>query len=99
MKKNLVRFVAVLSLTLSAASFVGPSAFAAEPAVPGSQGRMPVCKQEAGDRKGEELKAFMKTCLSAGKTSQQDKMKRCNREATGKKGDERRAFMSTCLKA
>lgn len=96
MKK--IRFVAVLSLGLSTASFIGPSAFAADPAVSPPRGRMSLCNQEVGDRKGEERKAFMKTCLSARKTSQQDKMKMCNREATGKKGDERRAFMSHCLK-
>jgi hypothetical protein len=47
--------------------------------------------------KGDERKAFMKTCLSAKKETQQDKMKTCNADATGKKGDERKAFMKECL--
>jgi hypothetical protein len=54
--------------------------------------------------KGDERKAFMKSCLSgdeaAAGNSQQSKMKTCNDEAGKKalKGDERKAFMSTCLK-
>ena len=46
---------------------------------------------------GDERKAFMKTCLSAKKQTQQEKMKSCNTEAAGKKGDERKAFMKECL--
>jgi hypothetical protein len=55
------------------------------------------CNKEAGDKKGDERKTFMKTCLSAKKTTQQDKMKACNKDATGKKGDERKSFMKECL--
>jgi hypothetical protein len=61
------------------------------------QTKMATCNSEAGDKKGEERKAFMKTCLSSKPVSQQDKMKTCNQEATGKKGDERKAFMKQCL--
>jgi hypothetical protein len=57
------------------------------------QGKMASCNKEAGDKKGDERKAFMKTCLSA----QQDKMKSCNADAKGKTGDERKAFMKECL--
>ena len=63
------------------------------------QTKMAMCNKEAVDKKGDERKAFMKTCLSAKKASpQQSKMKACNAEATGKKGDERKKFMSECLK-
>ena len=50
--------------------------------------------------KGDERKAFMKTCLSNKPATQQDKMKTCNADAKAKtlKGDERKAFMSDCLK-
>ena len=51
----------------------------------------------AGEKKGDERKAFMKECLSAKKVTQQDKMKSCNKDAEGKKGDERKAFMKDCL--
>lgn len=66
------------------------------------EGRMATCNKEAGDKKGDERKAFMKECLStksAGMTPQQEKMKKCNVDAKGKSGDERKKFMSACLKA
>ena len=51
--------------------------------------------------KGDERKAFMKSCLSnkpEAEATQQSKMKTCNAEAAGKKGAERKTFMSECLK-
>ncbi|HKX01687.1 MAG TPA: PsiF family protein [Methylomirabilota bacterium] len=69
------------------------------------QERMKACNSEAGDKKGDERKAFMSSCLKAGAPaapmSQQDKMKKCNTDASAKalKGDERKGFMSECLKA
>lgn len=66
------------------------------------QEKMKNCNAQAADKKGDERKAFMKTCLSAkseaAPATQQNKMKQCNKEATGKKGAERKAFMSECLK-
>ena len=70
------------------------------------QDKMKACNADAKGMKGDERKAFMKTCLSKGsdpvaaegKTTQQSKMKTCNEEAKGKTGDERKAFMSSCLK-
>lgn len=72
------------------------------------QSKMGTCNKEAGDKKGDERKAFMKECLSAKpaapaasdkKTTQQEKMKTCNKDAGEKalKGDERKAFMKECL--
>jgi hypothetical protein len=71
---------------------------------------MATCNKEAEGKKGDERKAFMKTCLSAKaepaakpaddpKSAQQSKMKTCNADAAGKKGDERKAFISECLKS
>ena len=62
------------------------------------QSKMKTCNNEAADKKGDERKAFMKTCLSNKPATQQDKMKTCSADAKGKKGDERKAFMSDCLK-
>ena len=62
------------------------------------QTKMASCNKEATDKKGDERKAFMKSCLSAKPMTQQSKMKTCNVEAGDKKGDERKAFMSECLK-
>jgi psiF repeat len=77
---------------------LGLMAGAAQAAEPGKQqSKMADCNKEAGDKKGDERKAFMKTCLSAKKPTQQDKMKTCNADAKGKAGDERKAFMKECL--
>jgi psiF repeat len=73
------------------------------------QVRMKDCAGKAGDRKGDERKKFMSSCLkgedvtasSAKQVGQQNKMKSCNKDAADKKlkGDERKKFMSECLKA
>lgn len=69
------------------------------------QNKMKECNQKATGMKGDERKAFMKTCLSAKKeeaapaaSTPQQRMKDCNAKAKGMKGDERKTFMSTCLK-
>jgi hypothetical protein len=93
------------TLALVASLAVAGAAQAADKEASPQQSRMKTCNQEAGDKKGDERKAFMKECLSAktasadGMTPQQQKMKTCNAEAKGKTGDERKAFMKECLKA
>lgn len=90
MKRFALCFVAALTL-LPAVSFAATD----------QQNKMTLCNQQAGDKKGDERKAFMSSCLkkdSAAPMSQQDKMKHCNAAAGDKKGDERKAFMSQCLK-
>jgi len=62
------------------------------------QALMASCNKEATGKKGEERKAFMKTCLADGRKRQQELMKSCNAEAKGKTGDERKKFMAECLK-
>ena len=73
---------------------------AADKAPTAQQNKMTECNKEAGDKKGDERKAFMKTCLAAKKQTQQDKMKACNADPKAKelKGDDRKQFMSECLK-
>ena len=68
------------------------------------QEKMKTCNAQAGEKKGDERKTFMKGCLSAAPaaqekklTPQQEKMKTCNAQAGEKKGDERKAFMKGCL--
>jgi uncharacterized protein YifE (UPF0438 family) len=64
------------------------------------------CKAEAGDKKGAERKAFVKSCMAekraahkGERTAQQEKMKACNADAKSGaiKGPQRRAFMKECL--
>jgi hypothetical protein len=75
------------------------------------QERMKDCSGKAGDRKGDERKKFMSSCLKGEdmdkkdkatpkQAAQQDKMKACNKQAGDKKmkGDDRKKFMSECLK-
>ena len=89
--------VSLLAATLS-------MAFAAdEKKTTPQQERMKACNSEAGDKKGDERKAFMSQCLKGGAAmpmTQQEKMKKCNADASAKalKGDERKGFMSECLK-
>jgi len=89
----------LLSLAALGMALALGSAHAAEEKAPTKQqSKMGACNKDAGDMKGDERKAFMKTCLSNKPATQQDKMKTCNADAKGKKGDERKAFMSECLK-
>lgn len=97
----------IAAFALSAA-FAAPAlaADAASPPMTTQQSKMKSCNADAAGKKGDDRKAFMKTCLSGGSTmaaaapmTQQQKMKKCNADATGKKGDDRKAFMKTCLSA
>jgi hypothetical protein len=75
---------------------------AADEKVTPQQEKMKACNAKAGDKKGDERKAFMSDCLkAAAPASQQEKMKKCNADASAKalKGDERKTFMSSCLKS
>ena len=104
--KQLIALIALSgAAALSFAQTAAPAAAApADKAPTAQQSRMATCNQEAGDKKGDERKAFMKSCLSGakadGRAKQQEKMKSCNKEAGDKalKGDERKKFMSDCLK-
>jgi hypothetical protein len=101
--KQLITLSAALALAISTSAFANSHkeapGMAASGAMTQQQSKMGDCNKEAGDKKGDDRKAFMKTCLSGQPMTQQDKMKKCNSDATGKKGDERKAFMKTCLSA
>ena len=97
--KKLITVAALSAFAFVAPSYAADAASAPKPAT-AQQNKMTECNKEAGDKKGDERKAFMKTCLSAKATpSQQDKMKACNADPKAKatKGDERKAFMKECL--
>lgn len=93
---------AVLAVSLVAGTLSVTSAADDKKLTP-QQEKMKACNTQAGDKKGDERKAFMSQCLKAGgpaaPMTQQNKMKACNTQAGDKKGDERKAFMSECLKA
>jgi hypothetical protein len=87
---------AVLALGFALAA---PATYAAN----SQQSKMTDCNKQAADKKGDERKAFMKSCLAAAPAAasapmtQQDKMTACNKSATGKSGDDRKAYMKSCL--
>lgn len=95
MNMRATALIAVLSLTLGA-----HTAFAANT----QQSKMTECNKQAADKKGDDRKAFMKSCLSTAPAAaasepmtQQQRMTACNTQATGKTGDDRKAFMKSCL--
>jgi hypothetical protein len=96
-------FSALAVLSLCSAAYAAPEA-AAPAAKTAQQSKMVTCNADAAGKKGDERKAFMKTCLSAAPaakalTPQQEKMKSCSAEGKGKKAAEYKAFMKTCLSA
>lgn len=103
MKRLVNRLPQGLALALGAA-VLSVSAQTAAPGQPSEptkqQNRMIECNKQAGDRKGDERKAFMKECLTDKQKAQQEKMKTCNAEASqqGLASDARKKFMSECLR-
>jgi psiF repeat len=106
--KRLLTLSAAIVLACSAPVFAkeSPAASASAPMTK-QQSKMGDCNKQAEGKKGDDRKAFMKTCLSGASAmaapatpmTQQEKMKKCNVDAAGKKGDERKAFMKGCLSA
>ena len=86
------RLLALLLLGMFAA--VSAPAFSAN----AQQERMTACNKEAADKKGDERKKFMSTCLSTKKKESDNKMATCNTKSKGMKADERKTFMSDCMK-
>lgn len=63
------------------------------------QDKMKACNDQAGDKKGDDRKAFMKTCLSAKPAKQESKMAMCNKKTAGLSKDDRAKAQSECMKA
>ena len=89
-----------VSLTFLVGLFACGFAYAQDKAANPHQTKMSECNKEAGDKKGDDRKKFMSSCLKKDKPmTQQEKMKACNKDAGPMKGDDRKKFMSECLKA
>ena len=100
--KKLLSLLAVASLALSFTAHAADGD--AKKAPTAQQSKMKTCNADAKtkDLKGDDRKAFMKSCLSnkpAAPATQQEKMKTCNADAGTKqlKGDERKTYMKSCL--
>ena len=86
---------------LLAVAMIGAFAAVATPALAenAQHERMKTCNTKAADKKGDDRKAFMKTCLSDEKKAYDSKMGQCNTQSKGMKGDDRKKFMSDCMKS
>lgn len=66
------------------------------------QDKMKACNASAGDKKGDERKAYMSTCLSAKPAvaaKPASKMAMCNKKTAGMAKEERSKAQSECMKA
>ena len=88
--KRILALVVLATFAVGAAPVFGANA---------QQERMTACNKEAGDKKGDERKKFMSTCLSSKKKDSESKMAACNTKSKGMKSDERKKFMSDCMKS
>jgi Ni/Co efflux regulator RcnB len=98
--KKLITAV-LLSAAFAAPSFAASHAAAAPMAdkkPTAQQGKMATCNKDAGDKKGDERKAFMKTCLSA-KPAAAAASPACEKSADEKKlaGAARKSHIKKCM--
>jgi len=62
------------------------------------QDKMKACNAQAGDKKGDERKAFMKSCLSAKPEKPKSKMAICNEKTKGMAKADADKMRSECMK-
>src|SRR5258706_11354819 len=62
------------------------------------QDKMKACNEQAADKKGDERKAFMKTCLSAKPAPAKSKMAMCNEKTKGMTKEDASKARSECMK-
>jgi len=89
----------LFALTLLSLFATGVAYAAANDPVNPQQDKMKACNTKAGDMKGDDRKAFMKTCLSAKPEKKESKMAMCNKKTAGMKQEERAKAQSDCMKA
>ena len=63
------------------------------------QDKMKDCNTQAGDKKGEERKGFMKTCLSSKPAKPKSKMAECNAKTKGMSKADADKARSECMKS
>ncbi len=66
------------------------------------QDKMKACNASAADKKGDERKAYMSTCLSAkpaAAAKPESKMAMCNKKTAGMTKEDRAKAQSECMKA
>ena len=98
--KLLITAIALAFAALSAPTFAASHAAAApmaEKKPSAQQGKMATCNKDAGEKKGDERKAFMKSCLSA-KPAAAAANPACEKSADEKKlaGAARKSHIKKC---
>ena len=75
------------------------AAHAADAPMTTQQTKMGTCNKDAGDKKGDERKAFMKECLSAKPAAASDAAATCDKTAADKKlaGAAKTSFVKKCV--
>lgn len=85
----------LMALTMAGLFAVAGSALAADNP---QQDKMKACNAQAGDKKGDERKAFMSTCLKAEPPKAESRMAMCNKKTAGMDKDARAKAQSECMK-
>jgi hypothetical protein len=67
-------------------------------AMSSQQEKMKACNEQASDKKGDDRKAFMKSCLSAKPEKAKSKMAMCNEKTKGMSKEEANKMRSECMK-
>jgi hypothetical protein len=100
MKKMLaLTFVGMFAgLSLCGGSYAADAATATTAMTP-QQEKMKSCNASAADKKGDDRKAYMKTCLSAAPAKPQSKMAMCNSKTKGMAKADADKARSECMKA
>jgi hypothetical protein len=93
--------LALASLIACASAYAADSATAPAPAATNSQqDKMKDCNTKAGDMKGDDRKAFMKTCLSSKPAAKpKSKMAECNAQTKGMTKADADKARSECMKS
>ena len=86
----------LLAMMMAGMFAVAVPALAADNA---QQDKMKVCNAQAGDKKGDERKAFMSTCLKAEPPKAESRMAMCNKKTAGMEKEARSKAQSECMKA
>ena len=88
-------------LVLAAAALFACGVYAADTQTDtkmSQQDKMKMCNDQAGDKKGDDRKAFMKTCLSAKPEKPKSKMAMCNEKTKGMSKDDANKARAECMK-
>jgi hypothetical protein len=96
--KNLLTALVLSCAAFTTASFAADAPGASAP-MGKQQSKMASCNKDAGDKKGDDRKAFMKSCLSAKKDAAPDAKAACDTKAADKKlaGAAKNSFVKKCV--